>query len=120
MHTLLCDDHLLFLEVMGPALETRGHTVDVATSIDEAVARLRVRRPDVAVLDLGFPAGSGIDGIRRISTLAPAVKVVVLTGLTDPALTRQLSRRAPSASGTRGNRWRRPCRCSSACDAVTR
>lgn len=86
MRILLCDDHLLFLEVMRPALEARGHTVDLSTSLDEALATFHARRPDVAVLDVGFPSDSGIDGVRRILAADSDAKIVVLTGLTDPSV----------------------------------
>jgi two-component system nitrate/nitrite response regulator NarL len=88
MRVLLCDDHLLFLEVMRPVLEARGCAVDLATSVGEAVALARVRRPDIAVLDVGLPSGSGIDGARQIIEMDPEIKVVLLTGLTDPSVVR--------------------------------
>jgi two-component system nitrate/nitrite response regulator NarL len=89
MHVLLCDDHQLFLEVMRPALEGHGYTVDVSRSVDEAVERYRSRHADVAVLDVCLPQSSGIDVARRILALDPAAKVVVLTGLTDPSVARE-------------------------------
>lgn len=35
--------------------------------------------PDVVLMDLGLPERSGIDGIRRIQSVSPATKVIVLT-----------------------------------------
>lgn len=88
MRILLCDDHLLFLEVMRPILEARGHTVELSTSVDEAIASFRVRPPDLAVLDVSLPSRSGIDGAQEILALDADAKVVVLTGLTDPSVPR--------------------------------
>lgn len=88
MRILLCDDHLLFLEVLRPILEARGHTVELCTSVDEAIASFHARRPDVAVLDVGLPSGSGMDGAREIVALDADAKVVLLTGLTDPSVPR--------------------------------
>lgn len=86
MRVLLCDDHKLFLEVMRPVLEARGHTVDAATSVAEAISSAHARRPDVAVLDVALPTVSGIDGARQLLDLDARLKVVMLTGLTDPAV----------------------------------
>lgn len=35
--------------------------------------------PDVVLMDLGLPGRSGVDGIRRMHTLSPATRIVVLT-----------------------------------------
>lgn len=40
-------------------------------------------RPDIVLMDIGFPAGSGIDGLRRVKKVDPSIKVVMLTGMDD-------------------------------------
>jgi len=40
--------------------------------------------PDTVLMDIGLPGISGIEGIRRIKLIAPAVQVVVLTVFEDP------------------------------------
>jgi two-component system nitrate/nitrite response regulator NarL len=89
MRVLLCDDHRLFLDVMRPALESRGYTVDVATSADEAVECFRRHHADVALLDVALRTCSGIDVARRLLALHANLKIVVLTGLTDPAVAQE-------------------------------
>jgi two-component system nitrate/nitrite response regulator NarL len=84
VHLLLCDDHLLFIEILQPALEARGHTVDVATSVDAALAVVARRRPDVCLLDLRFPRESGVEGVRRLRVQDPDLKIVMLSAVTDP------------------------------------
>jgi two-component system nitrate/nitrite response regulator NarL len=85
VHLLLCDDHLLFIEILQPALEALGHTVDVATSVDAALATAARRRPDVCLLDLRFPRESGVEGVRRLRAQDPDLKIVVLSAVNDPA-----------------------------------
>jgi two-component system, NarL family, nitrate/nitrite response regulator NarL len=85
VHLLLCDDHLLFLEVLRPALEANGHTVDIATTIDEALRLADRNRPDLCVFDMRFPRASGVDGVRRLRHLYGDAKVVMLTAVDDPA-----------------------------------
>jgi len=40
-------------------------------------------RPDVVLLDVGLPGMNGIEGIRRIKSLAPEISVVLLTVFED-------------------------------------
>jgi two-component system, NarL family, nitrate/nitrite response regulator NarL len=76
---LLCDDHVLFLEVLQPVLEARGHVVDTSSSVDEALSRVAACRPDVCVLDIGFPGTDGIAGARLLRAAVPNIKIVMLT-----------------------------------------
>ncbi len=39
--------------------------------------------PDVVLMDIGFPSGNGIDGVRRIKMINPQIKVIMLTGQGD-------------------------------------
>lgn len=39
--------------------------------------------PDIVLMDIGFPNGNGIDGLRRIKNIDPAIKVIMLTGMAD-------------------------------------
>ena len=59
--------------------------VVVATTADEAVAAVRRHQPQVVTLDLGLPPepGGSAEGFRALAevlALAPATKVVVITG----------------------------------------
>jgi DNA-binding NarL/FixJ family response regulator len=39
--------------------------------------------PDIILMDIGLPGMNGIEGIRRVKTLAPAVQVIMLTVFED-------------------------------------
>jgi two-component system nitrate/nitrite response regulator NarL len=54
----------------------------------EAVARAAEERPDVCVLDLGFPEGDGIGLLRAVRDTVPDAKILVLSGQRDPDLVR--------------------------------
>lgn len=56
-----------------------GIRVDVASSLAEARAILEKRSPDIALIDLGLPDGSGVDLIRDISQSQPHCQCVVTT-----------------------------------------
>jgi two-component system nitrate/nitrite response regulator NarL len=83
---VVCDDDRLLLEALSRALELKGFTVEAATSaIHEAVAAVRRFRPDVLLIDLGFPEGDGLDAARLVRRHYPETQVVILTASEDPA-----------------------------------
>jgi two-component system nitrate/nitrite response regulator NarL len=81
MRLLVCDDHKLLLDALSMALGDKGHTV-VATALDpdQAVEAAREHQPDVCLLDVYFPQGSGLLAIGRIHDVSAQTKVVILSG----------------------------------------
>jgi two-component system nitrate/nitrite response regulator NarL len=83
---VVCDDDRLLLESLSRALELKGFTVEAATSAPhEAVAAVQRFRPDVLLIDLGFPDGDGLDAAREVRRNYPETRVVILTASEDPA-----------------------------------
>jgi DNA-binding NarL/FixJ family response regulator len=82
---LLVDEHALFREGLGLALagvddiEVAGEAVNG----DDALRRALRLRPDVVVMDVRMPEGSGAGAIARIRLARPDTKVLVLTGSQD-------------------------------------
>ena len=83
MRFVLCDDHRLFIEPFAAALASRGHEVIVTTTPDAAIRAVETHRPDMCVIDLAFPQGSGIEAVQILRRRAPQCPVVVLSGSTD-------------------------------------
>lgn len=61
MKLLLVDDDLDLLSVTGFALQQAGFLVVRATTFGTALATFRDERPDLAILDINLPGGSGFD-----------------------------------------------------------
>jgi two-component system, NarL family, nitrate/nitrite response regulator NarL len=89
MRIVLCDDHQLLMDAFATALTGRGHQV-VATALTPAAGITAVldHRPDVCIMDIGFPQGSGLLATTEICGLDDGVKVLVLSGSTDPSAVR--------------------------------
>ncbi len=88
MKILLCDDHVLLAEAMESLLRAAGHQVLVTRTPTDALEVLAAERPDVCVLDLGFPDGNGIDVLSHVRETSPETKVLMLSATRDPDLVR--------------------------------
>jgi len=78
---VLADDHRLVRSALRTVLEAEGENEVVAEAGDvgETLRKVRAHRPDVLVLDLNMPGGSGLDAIPQIVQVSPSTSVVVLT-----------------------------------------
>ncbi len=78
---LLVDDHPLFLDGVRAALSGAADVEVVGEAHDRrgAVELAAVLRPDVVVMDLNLPDGSGIDATREILATAPGTGILVIT-----------------------------------------
>jgi CheY-like chemotaxis protein len=63
---LICDDEPLLRELMRVAL-VGEYEVEEASSVSEAIERAADFRPDVALIDVMMPGGSGLDVVRHLS-----------------------------------------------------
>jgi two-component system NarL family response regulator len=77
---LLVDDNALFLEGFRNLLEAGGIAVaGTAKSAREAVEQVRRLQPDVVLMDIQMPGGSGIEATREIKFAYPEMKIVMVT-----------------------------------------
>ncbi|MBA2725716.1 MAG: response regulator transcription factor [Actinobacteria bacterium] len=85
MRVLLVDDHEVVRRGLKALLETEHDltVVGEAGSVAEALRRTGFDSPDVVVLDVRLPDGSGIEACREILSSFPNVKVLMLTSYAD-------------------------------------
>jgi CheY-like chemotaxis protein len=76
---LLVDDEKELCFLLGAALSTRGFQVEFAHTKRNALQRLRGRRTDLVVLDLGLPDGDGMTLLSAIGKLTPSPAVIIAT-----------------------------------------
>lgn len=63
---IVADDDPVFLGLLTKTLEDAGHVVGAVGDGQAAVAAITLKRPDLAILDMGMPGGSGVDAVRRL------------------------------------------------------
>lgn len=86
MPTILCvDDDPDLLELIGAMFEGDGFEVQKASSGNQAIAQINVKRPNLIVSDIRMPNGSGLDVLKFVGTLAADTRppVVLITGYSD-------------------------------------
>jgi len=81
-HALIVEDDPDSLSGLAALLAADGFSVDTATSLAEARAALGRSIPDVALVDLNLPDGSGFDLLQHLPQQQPngSLPVIVLTG----------------------------------------
>ncbi|MGC9993521.1 MAG: response regulator transcription factor [Candidatus Cybelea sp.] len=82
---LVVDDEPQIVEVIVAYLEREGMLVESAGSIAEAVGALERLHPDLLVLDVTLPDGSGLDVLRSASAHNPRIPTIMLTSRGDEA-----------------------------------
>jgi DNA-binding NtrC family response regulator len=81
-HALAVDDDPNFLSALAELIEGQGFTTNTALTLRDARAQVSHRTPDVALVDLYLPDGSGIDLLKDLE-LGAATEVVLMTGHAD-------------------------------------
>ena len=78
---LLADDHTLFRRGLISLLGETGDFVVVgeAESGPDAVQHALELRPDVILMDVHMPGGSGVDAVKQLRARAPEIPVIMLT-----------------------------------------
>jgi DNA-binding NarL/FixJ family response regulator len=83
---LLVDDHAVVREGVRRLLATAiDADIYEATSSESAQAVLRAEKPDLVLLDLNLPGGSGLDLLRRILSEEPRTRVLIFSMHGSPA-----------------------------------
>jgi two-component system, OmpR family, response regulator CpxR len=77
---LLVDDEQEFVQTLSERLLFRNMGTAVAHDGSSALEMLIDDEPDVLVLDLKMPGIDGIEVLRRVKKIRPAVEVIILTG----------------------------------------
>ncbi|UFU07852.1 response regulator [Ruania halotolerans] len=85
VRVLIVDDHEIVRRGIAGVIDTAADLTVVAEAASVAEARRRgaLTRPDLLLVDLQLPDGTGLDVIRAIRAEVPQVRAVVLTSFGD-------------------------------------
>ena len=76
---LVVDDQESIRHFVSRALEDEGYQVATVGSVREAREAVERDMPDLALLDVKLPDGTGLELLREIKRVQPEVTVVVMT-----------------------------------------
>jgi two-component system response regulator DevR len=85
LRLLVVDDHEVVRQGLVALLDRRQgfEVVAEAGTVAEAVEQARRYEPDIVVMDVRLPDGSGVEACREIRAERPATRVVMLTSYPD-------------------------------------
>ena len=85
LRLLIVDDHEVVRQGLVALLDRRDgfQVVAEAGTVAEAIEQARTVQPDVVVMDVRLPDGSGIEACREIRAELPRTRVVMLTSYPD-------------------------------------
>jgi two-component system response regulator DevR len=85
IRVFLLDDHEIVRRGLADliGLEKDMEVVGEAGSVHDALVRIPATRPDVTVLDVRLPDGSGVEVCREIRSTMPEVSALMLTSYSD-------------------------------------
>ena len=76
---LIVDDELILRESLAGWLLRDGHTVDTASSGEEALEKLKEARFDIMLVDIKMEGISGLDVLQHVKENDPDVAIVMIT-----------------------------------------
>src|SRR5688572_23990211 len=81
MRLLIVEDHAALGEALLFAFgfEAGIEAIGVAPTVARALEMVTTERPDVVLMDVRLPDGSGFDAATRVSALRPGTAVVIMT-----------------------------------------
>src|SRR5438552_18723948 len=82
---LICDDHEVVREGLRTLLSRRQDlaVVGEAGTMQEAIDTAAKAKPDVVIMDVRLPDGSGVEACRAIREARPETHVIMLTSYAD-------------------------------------
>jgi DNA-binding NtrC family response regulator len=82
-YILIVDDDTDVCAILQEFLAARGYQTRAAHSGATALRAILDRPPDVVLLDIAMPGLSGVEALPAIRAVAPAVKVIMVSGTSD-------------------------------------
>jgi two-component system response regulator DevR len=85
LRLLVVDDHEVVRQGLVSVLDRRPgfQVVAQAGSVAESIEQARIHHPDIVVMDVRLPDGSGVEACRAIRDEFPETRVIMLTSFPD-------------------------------------
>ena len=78
---LVVDDEIVICDVLKEFLTLKGHEVHTALHGKAAIAKVKMERPHIVLLDILMPGMRGLKVLQDIKRLDPRIAVIMITGV---------------------------------------
>ena len=78
---LVVDDEIVICDVLKEFLTLKGHEVHTALNGKAAIAKVKMERPHIVLLDILMPGMRGLKVLKDIKRLDPRLAVIMITGV---------------------------------------
>lgn len=81
LRVLIVDDHPLMRAGIRTLLEKTCQNVEILEAVDglEALGLAAQNNPDIALMDISMPGLNGVEAARRLTSIVPGCKVIMLS-----------------------------------------
>jgi DNA-binding response OmpR family regulator len=88
MKVLIADDDRDLCQLLSAVLRSQGHEVVFAFDAAQALTVARTSTPDIIVLDINMPGGTGVGALEKLkfNMKTSMIPVLVITASTDERL----------------------------------
>ncbi len=80
---LIVDDEPRIVESLDMFMSEKGLCVFTGHSIQQGLELFRLEKPDIVILDIRLPDGSGLDALKEMKAIYPAAKIIMITAFQD-------------------------------------
>lgn len=84
IRVLVVDDEVNLRFAIERVLRRSGHLADSASTVRQAIERLRSQPYDTVVTDLRMPGGDGLELIQWLGSYSPSTKILVISAYITP------------------------------------
>ena len=95
MRILIADDHPVIRKSISSILQSRTNIQVCGEAVDgkEAIAKARLLKPDLLLLDISLPDSSGLEVATAIRAFLPELPILLLSAYGGQQLTEEVKRR---------------------------
>jgi two-component system response regulator AtoC len=90
---LVVDDEQAIRESVSMFMSEKGHEIHRASTINESIKAFKALTPEVVILDIRLPDGSGLDALEQMHEFHPLSKIIMITAFQDMETTIEAMKR---------------------------
>ena len=86
------DDHKLIRQMWAKMFATNNEIEITGESgvLDEAIEMIKIKRPDIVLLDINLAQGSGLDAVPLIRKFSPGTRIIAVSMHNQPAYVKKM------------------------------